>query len=388
MSAIAEDPARRRERLRAALDAHGIDVLVATEPATVRYATGIAADVLWSSHTRTIALVLARTGDACVVAPGFIAAEVRAATGLPVEAWDALDPPLALLATRAAAAAGPGQAPVTGLELGAELRPGLAARDLDALVGALRQARRGMRVTDAMPAVWAARMVKEADEIARIGWACAASSAGIAAGFAVPRAGATEQDVARTILAGGLAASAAWPGWTVPGWIGMTSGAGDYDRFVERPRDRRLAAGDLLWTDVGFRADGYWSDFCRAAVVGGPTARQADRQRRILAATAAGVAAARPGVRAADVARAVMAEMERQGLPSLGFGRLGHGIGLTATEPPSIALHDTTVLTAGMVITIEPAAVMDDGLYCAEQVVVVGDEPRVLSLAPGELATI
>jgi len=27
-----------------------------------------------------------------------------------------------------------------------------------------------------------------------------------------------------------------------------------------------------------------------------------------------------------------------------------------------------------MVITIEPAAVMDDGLYCAEQVVVVGDD--------------
>lgn len=386
---MADGPAgRRRDRLRAALGAHGIDILIATEPATVRYATGIAADVLWSSHTRTIALVLPREGEPVVVAPGFIAGEVRTETGLRVEPWDALDAPAALLAALAADAAGPGTAPVAGLELGVEARPGLTPRDLATLTAALGAARPGMRTADAMPAIWAARMVKEADELERIGWACAASSAGIATGFGVPRGGMTEREVARTILAGGLAASAAWPAWTVPGWIGMTSGAGHYDRFVERPRDRRLAAGDLLWTDVGFRADGYWSDFCRAAVVGGPTTRQADRQRRILAATAAGVAAARTGVRASDVARAVMAEMERQGLPSLGFGRLGHGIGLTATEPPSIALHDATVLAAGMVVTVEPAAVMDDGLYCAEQVVVVGEEPRVLSLAPGELATI
>ena len=34
------------------------------------------------------------------------------------------------------------------------------------------------------------------------------------------------------------------------------------------------------------------------------------------------------------------------------------------------------------------AAVFDDGLYCAEQVVIVGEEPRVLSLAPGELGTV
>ena len=97
---------------------------------------------------------------------------------------------------------------------------------------------------------------------------------------------------------------------------------------------------------------------------------------------------ARPGIRASDVARAVMAAVEREGLPSLGFGRLGHGIGLTATEPPSIVVGDDTILEAGMAITVEPAAVFDDGLYCAEQVVIVGEEPRVLSLAPGELGTV
>ena len=46
-----------------------------------------------------------------------------------------------------------------------------------------------------------------------------------------------------------------------------------------------------------------------------------------------------------------------------------------------------TVLEAGMVITCEPAATEDDGLYCTEQVIVVGDRPEVLSAYPTELAS-
>jgi Xaa-Pro aminopeptidase len=87
----------------------------------------------------------------------------------------------------------------------------------------------------------------------------------------------------------------------------------------------------------------------------------------------------RPGVATADIAREVRRVSRSLGLADLGFGRLGHGIGLTATEPPSMVEHDPTILEAGMVVTIEPAASYDDGLYCAEQIVVVGEPPVVLS---------
>jgi Xaa-Pro aminopeptidase len=97
---------------------------------------------------------------------------------------------------------------------------------------------------------------------------------------------------------------------------------------------------------------------------------------------------ARPGVATADNARAMRGAHHRRGLPSHGLGRLGHGIGLTATEPPSVVEHDRTVLEAGQVITCEPAAVLDDGLYCTEQIVVVGDTPEVLSTFPTDLAAI
>jgi len=48
----------------------------------------------------------------------------------------------------------------------------------------------------------------------------------------------------------------------------------------------------------------------------------------------------------------------------------------------------TLPLVADMVITIEPAAVLDDGLYCAEQVVRVGEPPEVLSDFPTALVAI
>jgi Xaa-Pro aminopeptidase len=374
------ESALRVGRLQAAARAAGLDALLLTDAPNVRYATGgYAADVLWSSPTRIVAAVIPRDRDPILLTPGFIAAEAAAVSGWArVETYDSLAvPPVAQLAGLL------GSAGRIGIEHGGEGRIGMSLATLDALRAAVRGT-----LVDGMAVIHGVRAVKSPWELERLRWACAASSAGFAAAFARPRAGELEVDLARQIVAAGLAAGAAWSAWTMPGWVAMTSGPGSYDRFVEAPRRRRLEPGDMAWADVGFRVDGYWSDFCRAGVVGRPTPQQVDRQARILAATAAGIAAARPGATAADVARATGAELERQGLPGLGFGRVGHGIGLTATEPPSIVLHDETALEAGMVITVEPATISDDGLYCAEQIVIVGEEPEVISLAPTGLASI
>jgi len=61
---------------------------------------------------------------------------------------------------------------VLGVELGQEQRLGIALADLLALQDLLGQ-RHGVRVADAAPALWAARMIKSAAEIARLRAACA-----------------------------------------------------------------------------------------------------------------------------------------------------------------------------------------------------------------------
>ena len=74
-------------------------------------------------------------------------------------------------------------------------------------------------------------------------------------------------------------------------------------------------------------------------------------------ALARAIRGARAGVRLNEIGRAVQSEVEEAGffvLPQLG----GHGIGRTIHEPPSVPNHyvasDATVLTEGLVITIEP----------------------------------
>src|SRR5262249_25222691 len=151
-----------------------------------------------------------------------------------------------------------------------------------------------------------------------------------------------------------------------PGWIMMTSGRGDYHRTFGTPRERVPVRGDMIWIDLAAVVGGYWSDFARAGVLGGPSADQATTQAAVGAAGDAGTAAVAPGVPVAEVAAAAIRALERSGHPLAAPGRVGHGLGLLSTEPPDVSLDDPTVLQPGMVITLEPTIVREDGIFQAE----------------------
>jgi methionyl aminopeptidase len=123
------------------------------------------------------------------------------------------------------------------------------------------------------------------------------------------------------------------------------------------PSERALVEGDLVKLDVTAELDGYMADAAITVAVGAVTAdatRLIDVAERALTRA---IGVARAGVRLNEIGRAVQSEVEQAGffvLPQLG----GHGIGRTIHEPPSVPNHyvasDETVLTEGLVITIEP----------------------------------
>jgi Xaa-Pro aminopeptidase len=386
MSVLAFEPhvfRGRVARLQAEMARHGLDAGLFTERANFEYLTGVSLPPLWSSFTRLLAVLVPAGDEPVLLMPSFVAPDAMA-MGWRVDTYDSLERGGTELLAGFIDHGGLARARI-GFERGRESR--LAATFED--VAGLSERLPALRPADAMEAIWSVRAIKEPGEIDRLRIASQAAAGAFRGAFAAPvPTDATERDIGASMQAAGLAATIDSGAWVQLGWIGITSGPGGYERFVSGPRDRRLQRGDMVWADLGFTADGYWSDYCRAAVVGGPTSRQIDRQRRIAEATATGVDMVRPGVAVAEIAGAMRASSVRLGLHGLGFGRLGHGIGLTATEPPSVVEHDPTILEAGMVITCEPAAVEDDGLYCTEQIVVVGDPPEVLSVYPLELGAI
>ena len=147
------------------------------------------------------------------------------------------------------------------------------------------------------------------------------------------------------------------------------------------PTDRRLAEGDVLIIDTGTTFDGYFCDFDRNFAFGAPDAAAGRAHRVVFDATEAGLRAARPGATAAAVWAAMAEVLEAGGSLGNQVGRQGHGLGMQLTEGLSLMPGDETVLTPGMVITIEP------GMSFAPGKVMVHEENVVITEDGAELLT-
>mgnify|MGYP002625662300 CR=1 FL=1 len=173
----------------------------------------------------------------------------------------------------------------------------------------------------------------------------------------------------------------------------LVGGAGPngYDDIISPPSNRATEPGDILMLDTGSVFDGYFCDFDRNFALGQPT----DVARRaydvLYRATEAGLAAARPGVTAADLFHAMWRELETWDMSGTNVGRIGHGLGMQLTEWPSLTPTDQTVLQPGMVVTLEPGLELVPGrmMVHEENIVIREDGVELLTRrAPRELPVI
>ncbi|MDH3307251.1 MAG: Xaa-Pro peptidase family protein [Acidimicrobiia bacterium] len=366
----------RIDTFRRALVESEVEAAVLSSRSNVIYFAGLRFDPLWSSATRSLIAVIPADGPVQLVLPGFIAEE--AADLWPeAEVHSYQGPPDSVVPAVSSALRRAGSGRRVAFEMGPDSRIGFTLDEWTAL----RESLPGCELVDAQALIWPVRVVKSPAEIEALRVAAHAASAAFQEVFARPITGRSEREVARDIYAASLRNGA-----DSVGWMAATSGQGSYNRFVSGPRDRIIERDDLFWADVGVLTSGYWTDVCRAVVAGPISERRHELQTAVVAATQAGIDAIRPGVPIATVAEAVRTRATELKLPMIGYGRLGHGIGLSATEPPSVAEWDLTILKEGMVITVEPAVEDETGIYCAEQVVAVTSRGAdVLSIAPTHL---
>lgn len=129
-----------------------------------------------------------------------------------------------------------------------------------------------------------------------------------------------------------------------------------------RTRQRAIEDGDLVMVHANTCADGYWTDLTRTYAVGVESNLQREMRAAIDDARAAGLRSIKPGVKAADVDRAVRAVMNTAGFGKAFKHAAGHGVGFAAANPngrPRIHPLSPDVLEAGMTFNLEPAAYFD-----------------------------
>ena len=364
----------------ARMEAAGLDGLFLTAETNLNYFTGHRHFAPWTTFTRPEICLLPQQGEPVIVLQGFLEADARRdswvrqfrpytpLTGTPIDLVRGTMEELGLARGR------------WGAELGSEQRLGLPYQDFVGIQRALPRA----AFVDASDLLWGLRMAKSPAELEAMRRSAQIAAHAYDRAFDAARAGMTEKAFA-ALLAEAIVREGA-----EVGFIMATSGPGNYDRVAGMPTDRRLQPGDMIWIDLGVVYNGYWTDHCRAAVVGLPTAAQRRNWDQVVQVTAKGVEAIRPGVPVGGVVEACDAEARRLGLEfTFAAGRLGHGMGLMSTEPPHVAGYDATVLQPGMVVTVEPGWILEHGAYiCEENVAVTADGHEALTVTSRELRRI
>ena len=222
------------------------------------------------------------------------------------------------------------------------------------------------------------RRIKSQAEIDKIGHACDIAARAFARVPEIAKIGTPLDDVFRNFQILCLDEGADW----VP-YLAGASDAGGYLDVISPAKADPLRSGDVLMLDTGLVFDGYFCDFDRNWSVGPPSKAVQEAHARLIEATDAAAEIAVPGRTAADLFHAMNAIVSVGEGPT-DAGRLGHGLGMSLTEWPSLIPTDHTELRAGMVLTLEPGIVVGDKIMVHEENIVVTEgAPRFLSPRQG-----
>ena len=316
-------PASRVDDVAARVRAEGLDALLLTPGADLRYVTGYEAKQL----ERLTCLVVPAADPAFLVVPRLElpAAQASPASGLDLEIipWQETEDPYALIAGR----------------LGPVASTGLADQMWALMVLRLREALPGTKQVLASAALRDLRMRKSPAEVAALREAGAAIDR---VHEQVPgwlRAGRTEREVGADVAEAILA-----EGHVQVDFVIVASGPNAASPHHE-VSDRVLQPGDAVVVDIGgMMPSGYRSDCTRTYAIGTPPAEFRDYYQVLKDAQQAAFDRVKPGVPAGDVDAAA-----RQPITAAGYGeafihRTGHGIGLESHEEPYIVAGNSEPL--------------------------------------------
>lgn len=374
-SARGFDPAEyqgRVERAQRQMRERSIDLLLLTTEPEFRYFSGFLTQ-FWQSPTRPWFLLVPREGSPVAVIPEIGVPLMERTWIEEIRSWPAPTPDdegVSLLVAEIRSLGA--ELGTIGVPMGPETLIRMPLSDWRRVTTELQSA----SFVDASPVIRTARMVKSEAEIAKISHICRVASDAFGRVPRLAGAGIPLVEVFRKFKIALLEEGAD----DVPYLVGAGE-PGGYGDVISPPSDRPLAERDVLMMDTGAVWDGYFCDFDRNYAIGSATDEAFRAYDTLYRATDAGLGAAVPGAVAADLFEAMRSVIDDAGYSAGNVGRFGHGLGMQLTEWPSHTPTDRTVLTAGMVLTLEPGLEFAPGrgMVHEENLVIRSDGPELLS---------
>jgi len=314
--------AARLARAQAMMVAGGVDALLLSSEAEVRYFTGFLTQ-FWQSPTRPWFVVVPKAAAPIAVIPEIGASCMGRTWVDDIRTWsspDLEDDGVSLLAETLLEVAGHDGR--IGLPMGHETHLRMPLADYDRL----RRTLEDMTFSDATAIVRGLRMVKSEAEIAKIYHACQLVSNAFDQAPGLFHLGQSEAEVFRAFKIECLNQGVDDVSYLVGG-----AGPGGYGDIISPPGPRPLERGDVLILDTGCTFDGYFCDFDRNFGFGAASDAAKRAYEAVYQATEAGLQAARPGVTCADVYQAMQQVMSAAGALGNSVGRVGHGLGMQLT---------------------------------------------------------
>jgi Xaa-Pro dipeptidase len=360
----------RLPKLSRAATAHGLAAVAVVPGANLRYLAGLDMHM----NERLAIAFFPADGPAAMVLPALEAPRAQAQARVPLRfyTWDD--------------AAGPHDAlrrcmsdlRLDGAQVGVEYT---TMRVLE--LRGIEQAAE-VQAADATALLASLRMVKDQAELAAMRAAVRAVEAGLRAAIGQVRAGMTERELGaiwdREMHAAGGA----------PSFATIVAGGPNAANPHHSNGDRAFQPGDMIVLDGGAICDGYQSDITRTIALGEPGVAARRIYDLVLAANAAGRAAARPGASGELIDHAARAVIEAGGYGPQFLHRTGHGLGMEGHEPPYIVAGSHDPLAPGTTFTVEPGIYVAGvcGVRIEDDVVITPDGAESLTTFERELISV
>ena len=357
----------RLARLRAAMKDEGVELLALGPGPHMQWLLGFQPH----ADERLLLLLITQHGAEFAM-PALEADSAGQHTDLPMHLWADADGPGAALDATLAAVKGQG-AMVVAIDEG--MRADFALTLLDLLPGA-----KHVFTTSTLGRL---RMMKDADELARLKTSALLADEAMKTAFAAIKPGMTENQVKQIVID-----RFGQDGAKLEFGIIGTGGNGAFPHH--QTGETVIQKCDAIVIDIGARLNGMPSDITRMCVVGEKPEGYDEIHAIVEGAVQAAMRAARPGATARDIDAAARNHIAQAGYGDHFLHRTGHGLGIEVHEPPYMTGSSDTVLEEGMVFSIEPGIYLVGkfGLRLEEIVYLTKDGAVKFSELPRDVAVV